>query len=41
VKRSPWIVVIGTALLAAAPARPCSLCTPQGQAATYREDAAG
>jgi hypothetical protein len=40
VKRSPWIVVVGTALLLAAPARPCSLCSLQAPAATYRQDAA-
>ncbi|HEX5269210.1 MAG TPA: hypothetical protein VFW33_01920, partial [Gemmataceae bacterium] len=39
VKRSPWTVVIGTALLLAAPARPCSLCMMQLQSATYRQDA--
>jgi hypothetical protein len=39
VKRSPWIVVCGTALLLASPARPCSLCQSQVQTATYRQDA--
>jgi hypothetical protein len=42
VKRSGWIVfAVTTLLLAAAPARPCSLCmSGGGQAATYRQDAA-
>ncbi len=38
-KRSAWVIVIGAALLAAAPARPCSLCSLQIQTATYRQDA--
>jgi hypothetical protein len=42
VTRSPWIVLAGTALLLAAPpARPCSLCNPNAlQSATYRQDLA-
>lgn len=41
-KRSPWVVLAGVALLLFAPqARPCSLCNPNGQqSATYREDLA-
>ncbi len=41
-KRLPWIVLAGTAVLAvvAPPARPCSLCNPNAQqSATYRQDA--
>jgi hypothetical protein len=41
VKRSPWIMLAGTAALLAVvpPARPCSLCSMQVQTATYRQDA--
>jgi hypothetical protein len=40
VKRLPWVVAVATALLWAAPARPCSWCLSQVQTATYRQDAA-
>src|SRR5207248_315123 len=41
VKRLPWVVAVGAAVLLAAPARPCSFCNPNvRQANSYRQDAA-